>query len=266
MEQLSPKRGYLVVPNFYAPKCSRYIQGDSPERIHALSYSQCNFHCNYCNFHERKLHTTYIDCSDPDFLETKLRSMLPSGHSFKFTGGEPTLNPYLERDLQIVRKLGGTIYLDSNCSRREVMQRLLSQDLVDVLGVSLKGLTQEEALQRSQVNDPALCWEHVWSTVEAAARSPRTEVIITYVCTEGFTLEKLRAFSALLAPYPNLYLKINNYQADNGLAGCPHQPCDPEELSAIVSTFVQEAPQWTGRIILIPGSAAVQNFSRIRFF
>ncbi|PWB02110.1 hypothetical protein C5O24_12675, partial [Paramuribaculum intestinale] len=62
------------------------------------------------------------------------------GNAFKFTGGEPTLNPKLIDDMEVIRDLGGFIYLDTNGSRPDIVGKIIDRKLVDVLAVSLKGL------------------------------------------------------------------------------------------------------------------------------
>ena len=81
------KMGYLIVPNFYAPKCSKYVESENPTNIHALSYDKCNFNCNYCVFAYRQQETTYRDY-DIDVFREKAKELMKKGNSFKFTGGE----------------------------------------------------------------------------------------------------------------------------------------------------------------------------------
>lgn len=257
------ERGYLIVPNFYAPKCSRYIKDSNPKRIHAISYNFCNFRCEYCNFFQRRKDATYRDWSDPAAFSQKVDRLLQTGSQFKFTGGEPTLNPYLKRDLQIVREKGGIIYLDSNCSKVDIIEDLLTAGLVDVLGVSLKGLTESEAQKKSCVANAALCWDNVWRAIDAASKTP-TEVIVTYVANQDFSYERLMEFAHLLAPYADVYMKINNYQADNGISLNGWEPFDDEELEHTVIQFVQRNPIWYGRVILIRNSQSITNFSKVR--
>lgn len=122
-------------------------------------------------------------------------SLLQTGHHFKFTGGEPTLNPYLKRDLQIVRDKGGIIYLDTNCSIADIIEDLLSKNLVDVLGISLKGLSKLEAQKKSRVSNATLCWDNVWKVIGVAS-SAKAEVIVTYVVNQDFSFTTLKNFLA----------------------------------------------------------------------
>lgn len=256
------ERGYLIVPNFFAPKCNRYIEDDNLERIHAISYNFCNFKCEYCNFFKRRADASYHNWSDPEKFSKKVALLLQTGHHFKFTGGEPTLNPYLKRDLQIVRDKGGIIYLDTNCSIADVVEELLAKNLVDVLGVSLKGLSKREAQKKSRVSNTTLCWDNVWKVIDAASRA-RAEVIVTYVVNQDFSFTTMEEFASLLEPYPNVYMKINNYQVDNGIVENGWEPLDDEQLKNTVVQFVQRNHVWRGRVILICNSQSVTNFSKV---
>lgn len=259
------KIGYLIVPNFYAPKCNRYIVGESPEKIHAISVNYCNFHCNYCNFHQRKLDATYCIYDDISIFEAKIDTLLKTGKSFKFTGGEPTLNKNLKRDLTVVRNKGGIIYLDSNCSNVTVIKDLIESNLIDVLGVSLKGLSREEAVLRSGVKKSELCWDNVWKSIQIASNS-NAEVIVTYVADDNFSYEKLLQLSKLLENFPNIYLKINNYQKNNGIPENGIESCNNDLLELWMKKLSETHKKWIGHMILIRDSESVQNFSKVQLY
>lgn len=46
---------------------------------------------------------------------------------FKFTGGEPCLNIYLEEELQIVKQNNGIVFLDTNGSLPAIVEKLLKK-------------------------------------------------------------------------------------------------------------------------------------------
>ena len=254
--------GYLVVPNFYAPKCAKFIDSDEPVNIHAFSYDKCNFNCDYCIFSYRQKETIYRDYDEHSFVD-KVTELLPKGTSFKFTGGEPTLDPHFISRLSKLRNLGATIYVDSNASNKKVLKDALDRNLIDVLGVSLKGLTREEAQAHTKIKNSTLCWENVLETIAYASRFSSAEVIVTYVCYADFTPQKLHDFATILEPYPKVYLKINNYQEDHRITDPCLRPKDVDELEGIVETYLDDHPQWRGRTILITGPNAVQKFSAV---
>lgn len=258
--------GYLIFPNFFAPKCNKYITDDNPTKIHAISYGICNFNCNYCSFSKQNADGGFYLWKDAEKFSKKVDSLMPLGKSFKFTGGEPTINPLLERDIEIVKNKGGTIYLDTNGSNCKVVENLLNKDLIDVLAISIKGLTKEEAIRNSQCSSVSLCWDNVWKSIELGTKSKNTEVIVTYVCNQYFSYEKLCDFAKKLNAFDNVYLKINNYQEDNGLEGNGWKAYNEEQLENDVKKLVEEDPKWKNRIIVIHNSSAIQRFDKVQLF
>lgn len=255
--------GYLIVPNFYAPKCSKYVEGENPINIHALSYDKCNFNCNYCIFSYRQKETIYRDYNI-DVFRDKAVELMKKGKAFKFTGGEPTLDPILLDRLSVLRNLGATIYVDSNGSNIKVLKHAIDNGLIDVLGISLKGLSREEAQRNTAIKNIKLCWDNVLEIIRYASENSNVEIIVTYVCYSDFTVDKLYQFSNIIKEYPNVYLKINNYQPDVRIEKNGLRPMKEEKLTELVMQFLQEAPEWTGRTILITGPGAVRKFSDVR--
>ena len=65
--------------------------------------------------------------------------------------------------------MDGTVFLDTNGSMLNIIKGLLDENLVDVLGVSLKGLNEEEALETSGIKNVSLCWNNVLETIKIAS-------------------------------------------------------------------------------------------------
>ena len=212
---------YLIVPNFYAPKSPAYRGKFGSEKIHAVAYNQCNFRCAFCGFKKLKETNSYQDYSLEAFDQIVER-LIPHGRGFKFTGGEPTLNPGLLDSLRCVKKHGGAVLVDTNASNYEMIKQACDEDLIDVLGISLKGLTPEEAMSVSGVSKRQLCWDNVLKTIRYAADSANTDVLITYVVDRTTSLSDLDRFFELFRSERSIYFKVNNFQeseftADTGL-------------------------------------------------
>ncbi|MCI7796802.1 MAG: radical SAM protein, partial [Lachnospiraceae bacterium] len=122
-----------------------------------------------------------------DEFRQLVTDLMPRGSTFKFTGGEPTLNPSLARDLAIAKSLGCTTFLDTNGSSPGIIRKLIQENLVDLFGISLKGLSAEEAVRRSGVNNRKLCWDNVLESIDFIANRSSCDVIVTYVCYEDFS-------------------------------------------------------------------------------
>ena len=147
---------YEIIPNKFAPK--RADKAPSMQtNLHQICYGKCNCNCIFCDFKKRPI-SAYNSYDNTSF-EKAIDELLLKGNNFKFTGGEPTLNPQLEEHLKIVKLKGGYIYLDSNGSNPEKLETLMKQQLLGVLGISLKGVSKEEALQISNIKNQNLIWD-----------------------------------------------------------------------------------------------------------
>lgn len=254
---------YLVVPGAFAPKCPKYAKGELPTNVHSISYCKCNFNCEFCFFKYYKDTNKYIDYSEEQF-ECLVRELLPSGNMFKFTGGEPTLNSDLIRDLLIVKKMGGLCFLDTNGSSPKIVRDLLERKLIDLFGISLKGLTAQEAMGRSGVRNSKHCWDNVLESMSLISDNPTCELIVTYVCYDDFELNDLIAFSDILEKYDGVYLKINNYQPNRDYPTPGLKPKSPSLLHNILKEFLVAYPMWKDRITLVDGPKAVSELKEVK--
>ena len=229
---------------------------------HAVLYPGCNFACSFCSY--KYLNKVgYLDLSDDEFVLI-IHELLRYGNKFKFSGGEPTIYPELPRHIRIVKEMGGYVFLDTNGSRPDVLCKLLDDHLVDVLGISLKGLSLEEAVEKSNVRDGRICWEKVLQSIELASSHPDVRVIITYVFYNNAGLLELENFSEIISHYPNVYLKINNlhYKVHNlpGLTAI-----DSQSFIELANFFVDHHPEWKGRVIVVNSQEAISDYEKILF-
>lgn len=197
---------YKITPNYFALKyCNNSF--DKMTKLHSISYNKCNFRCGFCNFANRYLEE-YIEYSENEF-ETKVLDLIRTSRFFKFTGGEPTLNRYLCRDLKIVKKYGGYVFLDTNGSKPSAVSDLISDSLIDVIGISIKGTSREEAVSVAKVKNENLAWNNVFETIRIADNHG-INTIITMVFYLDIELARIDDFANMLEAYKNVHLKINN--------------------------------------------------------
>lgn len=250
------------IRNYYAPMCGDWGEDDSKISSHAILYPACNFSCAFCSYKYLNK-TEFLDLSDDEFVLV-IHELLRYGNRFKFSGGEPTLYKELPRHIRIVKDMGGYVFLDTNGSRPDVIQQLLDNHLVDVLGLSLKGLSREAAIKRSRRRDGRLCWDNVLRSAEIGSVHPEVRMIITYVFYDNAGLEELVSFSDLIRCFPNVYLKINNlhYTVHNqsGLT-----PIDSHVFLNMARTFVNTHPEWKGRVIVVDSREAISDYGKIVF-
>lgn len=253
---------YLVVPGSFAPKCPKYVKGRTSQNVHSISYHRCNFNCEFCFFKYYKHTNNYVDFSAEEFEEL-VNKLLPTGQMFKFTGGEPTLNPELERDLSIVKQAGGTCFVDTNGSFPMLIEKLIQTNLVDLFGISLKGLSAAEAVKRSGTRNEESCWGNVLKSISIISNNSAADLIVTYVCYDDFETRYLDEFAHILLKYQNVFLKINNYQPNEDHPTPNLRPQEPLLLADMIESYVKEHPIWKGRVTLVNGPKAISDASEI---
>ena len=253
---------YLIVPNFYAPKSPAYREKFGAENIHAVAYNQCNFRCAFCGFKKLKETNSYQDYS-LDAFEQIVERLIPRGRGFKFTGGEPTLNPGLLDSLRCVKKRGGAVLVDTNASNHEMIKQACDEGLIDVLGISLKGLTPEEAMSVSGVRKRQLCWDNVLKTIRCAADSANTDVLITYVVDRTTSLSDLDRFFELFRSERSIYFKVNNFQESEFTADTCLHPYAGDLLRKALQSAAARHSELQGRIIFVEGTKGIRDSSGV---
>lgn len=250
--------------NFFAPKCADRDEKFDKRNSHAIANTKCNFKCIFCR---NGLSNTAV----PHYrtlreFSDRIDLLMNKGKMFKFTGGEPCMNPNLETLMKIVKQKGGTIFLDTNGSMERLVEKLLNENLIDVLGISLKGLTPEEAIRTSGVQNKKICWDNPILSIKDALNHKDVRVIVTYVAYDDFKYENLCSFAKILESIgDNIYLKLNN------LCGDMHRDKEikavaEQKLKEIMNRFIEENNKWKGKTILINSSNAVTDYSKILFY
>lgn len=250
--------------NFFAPKCVDRSENFDTRNSHAMAYSKCNFSCAFCKYAVKTEHKpNYMEIED---FRLRVLELIKKGNMFKFTGGEPCLNIYLEEELQIVKQNHGIVFLDTNGSLTAIVEKLLKKNLVDVLGVSLKGLTKEEAIATAGIKNSNLCWDNVLKTIALSSKYKNVRTIVTFVAYNNFNYEDMQKFADILDKLGDrIYLKINNLcgekRRDKSL-----KPLSKENLKKIIKQFLNKNKKWKGRIILINDSRAITEYNAIEFY
>ena len=131
-----------------------------------------------------------------------------------------------------------------------MISELISNKLIDVLGISLKGLCKEQAIAVAGIKRGELCWENVLKSIQIGANCPDVRVIITYVFYNGAGSSELEKFANIIATYPNIYLKVNNllhkkHHQDNLSA------IETENLLKTANNFLKKHSEWKNRIIVV---------------
>jgi pyruvate formate lyase activating enzyme len=117
-------------------KCSMV---DYPGKMAAVIFTPgCNLDCYYC--HNRFLldEDALQEEHDPQAVLAILARRRGFLDGVVVSGGEPTLQPDLERFILDVRELGFPVKLDTNGLRPDVLKELLQSGLLDYVAMDLK--------------------------------------------------------------------------------------------------------------------------------
>ncbi|MBQ8572476.1 MAG: radical SAM protein [Ruminococcus sp.] len=251
----------LIRPAYFAPILSEF-KDNKP--VHSMAYGKCNYRCAFCSFDKWT-----VDIYPEFTLETfekKVWELLRYSKNFKFTGGEPTLNPYLPELLKIVKLYGAHVYLDTNGSRPERIKSLVDEGLVDILGISLKGLSAEEAAKTARITNKKMCWDNVFESIKIGSEAENVHVILTYVACDGhFNDNSLDVLADKLNGFLNVNLKINNCYHEEYNDG-RRKGLDKTEIYSMVERFVERHPEFKGRTVLFRDHDSCVDQSKIALF
>lgn len=256
---------YKIVANKFAPKeFGIDINDKNYKKSHSIAYNKCNFNCKFCEFNIQNNRNLFIEYKDEEFKKI-VDDLISKGKNFKFTGGEPTLNPKLYEHLKIVKDMGGRVFLDTNGSNFNLVKKLIDDNLVDVLGISIKGLNVEEAIQVSSVKNKNLCWNNVLKTIEYASNVSKVKTIVTLVCYNNTDYERLKKFVDLIFKYKNVFIKINNLFGNRHHSKEELKPVESEKMMQIINLLIKENSKLKNRIIYIDSPKGIENYNNINF-
>lgn len=251
-----------IKPAYFVPNIADRFNDNKP--VNVVWYGKCNYRCEFCSFGEWAVET-YPEYTLESF-EQKLWELFRYSKNIKFTGGEPTLNPYLPELLRIAKVYSAQTFLDTNGSNPKKVKQLIEEGLVDIVGISLKGLSAEEATSTANIKNRKLAWDNVWETIGICSKAEKVQLIITYVACEGFFKEAdLDTLAELLAPYPDITLKINNCYLEDRIDG-RRKGLDKSEIYAFVERFVERHPEYKGRTVLFRDHESCLDKSKIALF
>jgi len=113
---------------------------DYPGRISAIVFTQgCNFRCPYCHNPELVDPAQYGPILSEEEVISFLEKRRGKLDAVTVTGGEPTLQPDIDRFLEVIKAMGYLTKVDTNGSMPDVLERLIHGRLVDYLAMDVKG-------------------------------------------------------------------------------------------------------------------------------
>lgn len=112
---------------------------DWPGKVAAILFTYgCNFRCPFCHNPELVLENSDEDLDLEEILKF-LRERKKWIDGVVITGGEPTLWPDLPLLIQILKKEGFLVKLDTNGTNPSLLSSLLDEKLIDYVAMDIKG-------------------------------------------------------------------------------------------------------------------------------
>jgi len=109
----------------------------------------CNFRCGFCHNHRLVLEPESFETVPEEVVFSFLRRNRDFLDGVCITGGEPTLHrEYLKSLCSRIKELGLKVKLDTNGTRPEVLEELISQNLVDYIAMDVKAPLNPESYSR----------------------------------------------------------------------------------------------------------------------
>jgi pyruvate formate lyase activating enzyme len=126
-----------------------------PGKISAIAFTQgCNFRCPYCYNPELVDPDLYGKCVSEEAVFSFLEKRKGKLDGVTITGGEPTIHHDLIDFIKRVRKIGYLIKLDTNGSYPDVLEQLISGQLVDYIAMDVKGpLHKYKTVTKSKIDE-----------------------------------------------------------------------------------------------------------------
>ena len=122
---------------------------DWPGKICAVLFlPSCNLRCPFCHNQELVLYPERLSAYPWEYVQQRLKALRSWLDGVCITGGEPTLHSDLPELLDRIHHLGLAVKLDTNGTRPEMLEFLISQKLLDYLAMDIKGPLDEESYGR----------------------------------------------------------------------------------------------------------------------
>ncbi|KLO25114.1 MULTISPECIES: anaerobic ribonucleoside-triphosphate reductase activating protein [unclassified Marinitoga] len=180
---------------------------DYPKHISAVVYTGgCNFRCKWCHNWKIAYSNDYNSISEGKIIE-KLSMLRKRLNAVCVTGGEPTIHNDLPNFITKIKDLGYLVKLDTNGTDPEIVEELISKNLIDYVAMDVKAKLENYC---KLIN----VQENYWNTISRTINILRSSNIdyefrMTYVPNLS-TEEDIEFFEELLKEDEKGYVTIAN--------------------------------------------------------
>jgi len=178
---------------------------DFPGKIATTIFTGgCNFRCPYCHNKDLVLSPGALPCISEEEIFTHLNNRKNILDGVCITGGEPTLQPDLIHFISKIKDLGFLVKLDTNGTNPDIVNKLLSHNLVDYIAMDIKHCKQK-------YNDIAQCSDfdisHIQSTIDTLINSSIDYEFRTTVVKELHSVDDIENIGKWLSGAKAYYLQ-----------------------------------------------------------
>jgi len=174
---------------------------DYPGKLAAVIFTQgCNYRCPYC--HNTGLIPFEGDENvEPEHILSILEKRKAILEGVVITGGEPTLQEDLSSFMRLLKTLGYEVKLDTNGSKPEVLDELITCGLVNYVAVDFKSWkTGYERLSGGDIH----AMEQVLRSIDLVFRHGISMEVRTTCDKRFIDVDVIKAISAAIKEYPDL--------------------------------------------------------------
>lgn len=200
-------------------------------------FGGCNFRCPFCHNRDLVLSPGILPVISEEEVFSHLTKRKGILDGVCITGGEPTMQPELERFIRRIKELGLKVKLDTNGYRPQVLMDLCKKGLIDYVAMDIKGApVQYEAITGVKPWD----FNKVQASIYFLMSGEIPYEFRTTVVRELHQKKDILEISTWISGARAYYLQ--NYQESEQVI-CPgFHGYSPEELKKICSAVQKKIP------------------------
>ncbi len=200
----------------------------------------CNFACPYCHNHTLAARPQELASLSLEQVLARLEPFVGWIDGVVISGGEPTLHPGLPRLLEMVRRIGFSVKLDTNGYRPEVLRYLHRHRLVDYVAMDLKAPLEPLAYRRASGRKVDV--DQVRASLEFLKASGLAHEVRSTIWPEWHGPDELQAMAQAVRGAQAWTLQaLNPDTAWNRKALGPGRPYDAETLARLQARWADPA-------------------------
>ncbi|MDY6933219.1 MAG: anaerobic ribonucleoside-triphosphate reductase activating protein [Spirochaetota bacterium] len=212
---------------------------DYPGKICSVLFTGgCNLRCCYCHNPELAKDSKSLQIYKEEDVLCFLKKRRGLIDGVVLTGGEPTLQNKIDTFIESVKKIPLSIKVDTNGLRPEVIERLLSKNLIDYIAIDVKTSPEKYELVTSKRVD----FSKIKATIQIVKESGLDFELRTTCVPDLVTIDDFKIIKREIGSVNKYYLQqfTNRKTLDSSLQEYkPYPSSIIYEFKRIVHSFAQ---------------------------